>query len=464
MKRFTLTGLAALTAVSAYALPVSLDEAGLTPLTDIIIATEDPIGNGGDVESIGIGIMTNGNIIVGWEDDANLIAAGYLVYTPDGTLLTPEVRSYANDDGSPTANNGGWGPKIHANMYGDGAVFSSTYYDWIGVDDGANNIPSLNGLGDEDGPAVQIVNNDGTFSGVIIPGLGVDFMERDGGIRIGDAEMLSDGNIVVIGENRQSQDAAELFGLTITDRHVVAAVVAPDRTIVAGPVLVQEADVRGSIWHGVATFDGGFLVRYELQGVGIGLRGFDNDLTPLFDEVLMPDVAPDLNAGGRGDGAGFKGNGMGDFVMAAQSGRVPYVGVFNADGTVKVAPQMADEPLDEAFGIGADRVDAAIDEAGNYVVVYRDQNYIATEGLGTVVARFFNADGTPAMDPVILTNVTEETVLAEDRRPRVAIRGGIVAVAWEDANVNERFDDRDVALRVFESPFEASEVPTWELY
>ena len=116
---------------------VQFSESGVEALTDVIIVTDEEIGNSFEsTESIGIAIMENGNVIVGWEDDNNEvqeIAGAFVVYNPQGERLTP-LRAYADDDGNPTPVAGGWGPKIQSNWFGAGATFGTTFYEFGYVD------------------------------------------------------------------------------------------------------------------------------------------------------------------------------------------------------------------------------------------------------------------------------------------------------------------------------------------
>ncbi len=463
MKKIFIFALALMAPVSVFAEPVSVTDAGVTALTDNIVLNDDnPIINGGGLESIGVAILSNGNVIIGWEDDDADIAAGWVMIDSAGNRVTTDILAYANDDGTPTAANGGWGPKIHANLYGDGATFASSFWDWIGADDPLNKIPSLEQIGSDDEPAIQIINNDGTFNGAIIPGFSIDFLQRDGAIRVGDAELLSNGNIVVIGEDRQADDGPNL-GLPNADRVVIGGIVAPDRTVIAGPIAVQQADARGEMWHGVATDQNGFGVRYSADGVKI--RFFDNDLNPLTDEIALEG---DLNSGGRGDDTGWHGNGNGDYLLATQTGKRCIATVFDNTGQMKFDPIDADEP-DPDFGIGAGRVDGAIDENGNFVLVYKDTSlFDYFEDISIIAARFFNADGTPFTPPFVVSSAASDldAALANfayiDSEPRVAMRNGLVAVAWQDGNMNE-LGIQETVVRIFESPFVTS-VQDWALY
>lgn len=60
-----------------------------------------------------------------------------------------------------------------------------------------------------DWPAVQLLGNAGDPIG-IVNGVSVEYGARDGNIRIGDWDYLSNSNIVVVGESRQSADLVDI--------------------------------------------------------------------------------------------------------------------------------------------------------------------------------------------------------------------------------------------------------------
>ncbi|MGI6457439.1 MAG: hypothetical protein ACOX5R_17720 [bacterium] len=438
---------------------VQFSESGVEALTDVIIVTDEEIGNSFEsTESIGIAIMENGNVIVGWEDDNNEvqeIAGAFVVYNPQGERLTP-LRAYADDDGNPTPVAGGWGPKIQSNWFGAGATFGTTFYEFGYVD----SLAHLQDTGDA--PVIQLVDNDGSFIGSAISAFPDDFLTGDpGDIRISDVAYLSDGNIIVTGQSSAANPAhhANYFNVeNAADQLPVGAVVNPQGETVHELRLLHDSGTRGSMWHGLATFDGGFVVRYELDGEGPYIRFFNNDFTPITDPILLADIDPAIAEGGRGDATGLEGNG-GDRVILISGGGDPHFVVFDTEGNVVVDPT----PVED-FPIGSSRNDAALDENGNIVVAYSDNVSTGDSALSRVVLRFFNADGTPATSPFFVYDMPEEDVLGVDQQPRVAMRNGIVAVAWLDTNYIMELPDEEIALRIFESPFGGTDVSEWALY
>ncbi|MFH1739594.1 MAG: hypothetical protein ABIH23_11350, partial [bacterium] len=453
-------------ASTAYGSPVvPMSEAGVTPITGNIILNPGDI-NGGSLESIGVVILPNGNVAAGWEDDGTSIpiSAGWVMIDSAGNFIVSQPQAYANAAGAPTATNGGWGPKMHGNQWGDGFIFGSAFWDFAGIDHPDNWIEGLDFLVDDE-PAMQLINNDGTFNGSLFLPYPLEFHEREGSIRVGDDGILSNGNIVVVGEDRQGGDGPELFGLPNADRVIIVGTCTPDGTPVAGPIAVQTADSRGEMWHGIATFEGGFGVRYA--NAGINVRFFDNNLNPTTGQILLPGT---LNSGGRGDSAGFHANKKGDCVLVTGEPTC-VVAVLDKLGNVKVGPIEVYEP-DIEFGHGARRVDGAIDEAGNFMAVWRDKSLPGMEfadGTGVIAARFFNANGTPATPPFVVSDAipvpfTEEWGLSamEDNEPRVTMRDGVVAIVWQDENMNA-LGVQELVIRLLASPFGAP-VSDWSIY
>ncbi len=462
MRKMTVCVLGFLIASTVHGVPVPLPQSGVVALTDNIILNPGDM-NGGTVESLGVTILSNGSVLTGWQDNQAVIGTCWLLVDSQGNRVAGPL-AFAKPDGSPTGLNGGWGPKMHCNDWGPGVLFGSAFWDFDGTTQPENYMESLAFLGGVDStPAVQMINNDGTFNGHIVLPYPTDFILREGAMRIGDAGILSNGNIVVFGEDRQAGDGPDLFGLPNADRVIIMGIVQPDGTIVKPPVAVQTTDARGEMWHGCAVFEGGFAARYTAGPVC--LRFYSNDGTPTTNQIDLSTVDPLINQGGRGDSAGFHANPKGDCLIVNQTGGRCIAAVFNKNGTVKVPAFDVDTP-DFQYGLGADRVDGAIDENGNFLAVWRDMSYPGVDfapGTGLIACRFFNADGTPATPSFIVTSAsTENWFTSEDRRPRASMRNGVAAIGWEDSNTN-LLGVREMVLRLFRSPFQTP-VQDWELH
>src|SRR6185436_18999879 len=119
-----------------------------------------------------------------------------------GGPITSKFLSYFRQDRSPTPGASSWGPKIKANLFGDGIGMGATSFQL------GDEVPQLaviqnNAAGENAGdfPSVQLLSNSGQPNG-ILSGVDDAYAERDGDIRVGDWDFLSNGNIVIVGESR----------------------------------------------------------------------------------------------------------------------------------------------------------------------------------------------------------------------------------------------------------------------
>ncbi|HPA48441.1 MAG TPA: hypothetical protein PK395_21940 [bacterium] len=445
--------------------PVSPEQAGLVPKTGTIdinawASDADPPNNG-SVESLGVGIGSGGNIIIGWEDDSgdqtmpSYLGAVWVIYKQDGTAISAYPRAYFSSSGEPTGPQYTCAPKIKANLYGAGFGLGS----WVEMLL-AEEIPELfdvNTIGGDPGvtemfPVAQPFNEDGTPEGPALAGVSDAYAERSGGIRISDWDYLSNGNIVIGGESRQQADLVDVYGGAAAGNHSIFSIVRKDGTFVKSETLVDEAKVAGSQWHGIGSTQNGFAVRWDSGGPKV--RMFDNQGNPTTGNIVMSTLTGDggYGGGGRGDGAGFHGNGKDAYVIINTGSNDLYTnGTFlaclNADGTLKWKAVASDDvPYSSS-----DRVDAAINEAGYVFAVWSDMSQLSL-GSNIVFGRVFNPDGTPKTGTFYISErATPENYVGEARRPRAAWRDDTIAVIWEDMN-NPNFDVRIVALRVFNAP------------
>jgi hypothetical protein len=211
---------------------------------------------------------------------------------------------------------------------------------------------------------------------------------------------------------------------------------------------------RGEMWHGVGVTKNGFAIRFGASGTaspaGATVRLFDNNGNPTSGNIHIATLTgePNTGGGGRGDGAGFHGNGTDAYVHLATGGGTPWITVLNANGTLRWFRNVA-----ESYeSINSDRVDAAISSDGRVVVVFDES---VTGGVRLPQARLFSADGTPFGNRFWLSERDQPapggSATAESRRPRVAWRGGTIAAIWESLNSPATFN-RVVAGRFFDVP------------
>ncbi|MBM3847432.1 MAG: hypothetical protein FJ405_14265, partial [Verrucomicrobia bacterium] len=273
---------------------------------------------------------------------------------------------------------------------------------------------------------------------------------------------MSDGNVVIVGESRQRPDLVDRFGGAASGNHATYRVLKRDGTEVKALTLASENAVVTEMWHGAAVINGGFAIRFAKAGRAT-IRIFNNDGTPRTGDIDLGNLAgSDLYArGGRGDGAGFDGNGKDAFaaVCTAQVtvGEVqinkPFVMVINADGTLRWARSAADD-FENA---NSDRVDCAISEDGRVAVVFADSAYSAPAPSRLVAGRLFNRNGDPITGTFrVSEKETPDLATKESRHPRVAWRNNSIAVAWESGNAPDA-NVRVVAARFFDLPMSSVE-------
>lgn len=460
------------------AVPGAPENNGVQPAGDTVYVNT---ANGADInnsstESIGVAIARNGNVVVGWEDDGgdlnDLQATWTLlniqsqpVIEPTeiksidpafaGQTVTSRFLSYFRADKTPTPARTGWGPKIQANPFGDGFGMGSTSFEL------ALEVPALapienNAAGENAGdyPTVQLLDNSGAPLG-IVSGVTDAYAEAAGNIRIGDWGYLSNGNIVVAGESRQTADLVSVWGGAAAANHVTIRIVKPDGTEVKPIQLASATATKSEMWHGIGTIKTGFGVRFGGDDGRAKVRLFDNAGTPTVSTNIDLGTLvgnPVAATGGRGDGVGFHGNGNDAYAVVgvgndADGKAAVLVTVLNANGSVRWSRSAADD-IDL---LSPGRADVAIDALGRVAVAY-DTTSASVNGVRGVLARVFDAKGNPLGGTFYVSErETPESLASESRRPRIAFRNDTIAIVWETLSA-EVPDVRTVALRQFVIP------------
>ncbi|PYJ96541.1 MAG: hypothetical protein DME23_20220 [Verrucomicrobia bacterium] len=452
--------------------PGAPEDNGLIPKSDTIYINVPPVSpNNGNTESLGVAIGQNGNVLVGWEDDGDgffdtesiwtMFNSSGVSITPDtpqssldpayaGQSVTNRFLSYFRKDGSATPGISSWGPKIKANPFSDGFGMGATSYG-LGTE-----VPEFAAIqtqadGSEgDFPSVQLLTKDGQSVGIVA---GVDdaYADRDGDIRIGDWEYLSNGNIVIVGESRQDQDLIDVYGGSAPGHQAIYRIVGPTGNVVKAVSLVSATPDPVQIWHGVGVTSNGFAVRFDLAGAQV--RMFDNSGNPTSANIDLAALTGHLIAGGggRGDGTGFHGNGKDAYVAVSagtddQGNKAVWVTVLNASGTLRYSTNAtAGMTL-----VGPGRVDAAIDANGRVLAVFADADASGTGAYSYLIGgRLLDATGTPTASPFYVSEAElPSNSLLLLQNPRVAWRGDLAAIVWESKN-NPATPDRVVAMRLF---------------
>ncbi len=450
---FTMLGSLAAWAQST---PVAPEDNGLTPKTATIYVNRKTLEidqiNNGNTESLGVAIANGGNVIVGWEDDGDGVAnlgAVWTIYDSAGNPITPPTEttslapdsagtittrflSYFRSNGSAVGGGHSWGPKIKANLFGDGVGMGATSWQ---LDLEVSELAPYDGNNTGDYPTVQLLSNSGQPV-KILTGVSVDYASRSGDIRIGDWDYLSNGNVVIVGESRQSQDLVDVFGGDTAFRHVIFRILDPQGNVIKQETLVSETPNfvgNAEMWHGVGVVSNGFAIRYKAHNGPVVVRMFDNAGNPTTGDLVLADITghPEAGGGGRGDGAGFHGNGKDAYVAVCSYGPGAWVTVLNADGTVRWSKNVADD-LPNMVSVG--RTDAAIDANGNVVVVFSGK-YDSSAVYDLVMGRRFDASGNPVGGTFYVSEKESPDLFpARANNPRVAWRNGQVVVVWESLN------------------------------
>jgi hypothetical protein len=464
---------------SARAAAIGLPEdSGLTPKTATFYVNGGDSINNNKTESLGVAITSNGNIVIGWEDDGDALTdleAVWTLYNTSGAPLTADTEmaaknpdfagqtvtskflSYFRKDKSPVPGRTSWGPKIKANLFGGGFGMGATSFE-LGVE-----VPELAAIqlgsdGSEgDFPGVQLLSNNGDPISIVT---GVSDADADpaGDIRIGDWDYLSNGNVVVVGESRQKDDLVTKYGGAAAGNHAIYRIVDQTGKEVKAVTKVSETADPSEIWHGVAVTKGGFAVRFASGGRAT-VRLFDNDGNPKSGNLDIGTLAGHEIAagGGRGDGTGFHGNGVDAYAIVSsgtddQGAPAVWVTVLGNDGKVRNSHTVSDDTTLTKPG----RTDVAIDTSGRVIAVYSDTSP-SGGAFPVILGRMFDAAGKPLGATFYVSETeTGPTVNAASSDPRVTWQGGLAAVVWVSQNDPETAN-KTVAGRLF-STFEPGSV------
>jgi len=457
--------------------PGAPEDNGLTPKSATVyinrLTTDIQTINNGGTKSLGVAIANGGNVIVGWEDDGDGVTdieAVWTLYDSAGNALTPDTLctsvapdvagdvttkflSYFRADGSAVGGGHSWGPKIKANLFGDGIGMGATSWQ---LDLEVPQLAAYDGNNQGDYPSVQLLSNTGQPVKIVV-GVSDAYATRDpGSIRIGDWDYLANGNIVIVGESRQDQDLVDVYQGAEPHRHIIFRIVDQSGNAVKAETLVSESanfPSNAEMWHGVGSTANGFAIRYKSGNGPVVVRMFDNAGNAATGDLDLATLTgfPEAGGGGRGDNTGFHGNGKDAYVAACSAGADAWVTVLNANGTVRFSKAVATD-LTLA---SVDRVDAAIDPDGNVIVVFAAK-FDAGNPNRLIMGRRFGPTGTPVGGTFYVSEKElPDASTPEANGPRVAWRAGQVAVAWESASDLESLDPFTgepltvVALRLF---------------
>jgi len=470
---------------TAQTLPGKPEDSGLTPKSATIYVNSrgntPPANNNESTESLGVAIANGGNVIVGWEDDDDNIndtEAIWTMFSPTGTSITPALvqtalidtslgtvtnnfLSYFRPDGSAVWGGSSWGPKLKASMFGDGVGMGAISY---GLGEEIAAFAPWDDQNSGDFPTVQLLDDAGNPLG-IVAGVSAEYATSDpGSIRLGDWDYLSTSNLVIAGESRQNHDLVALYGGDTDAKHVIVRIVDPkgvevraEQLVSSDPNFVDGGGNNSQMWHGVGVTTNGFAIRFQGAG-GATLRLFDTAGNALGTNIDLATLTgqPLAGEGGRGDGAGFHGNGKDAYVHVAggvdpvDNAQKVWITVLTDTGTVRYSKSVADDL--ELASVG--RCDAAINPDGSVFVVFEAKYDPNNSSL--IMGRRLDSTGAPMGASFYISEkeLPDPATLAATG-PRVAARAGEVAVVWQSnndpttINPDTQAPQNVVALRIF---------------
>ncbi len=297
--------------------------------------------------------------------------------------------------------------------------------------------------------AIQIINNDGTPETNLINIYG-DYLSENGLLRGGMVRFLSNGNIVVNYEDRQTSSLkAEVYGRERPGQIVGAVILAPDGSIVKDKFAVSsDSRSNSSNRFGLTSGDGWFAVRYDDAITGPTIVAYDNDGNELgggegriYTAIDIPELGGD--GGNRGDPNGLEA--VGDVLYITHRGidRAGYLTTFKvSDAGVSVIRTVRFS--DQSWSTFEHNADLGVDSAGNVIVLWQDQAWDRFQtGRWEALARMFDANLeplTPSFCMFEIGNNTDEDEIdpilgpGRTKQCRIAMNDDIIIAIAETNN------------------------------
>ena len=335
--------------------------------------------------------------------------------------------------------------------------------------------------------AIQVIGNDGTPHSPLTSPYGT-YLKESGLLRGGTVRFLSNGNIVVLYEDRQEGTRMNyVYGRTQSGQIVGAVILAPDGSIVRDMFAVCNPS-RGdsSNRFGLATGDGWFVCRYSDAVTGPVIVAYDNDGNELgggegrvYPAIDIPELQKE--GGGRGDPNGLEALGDKLFITHKGKDRAGYLTKFQVSEngvTVLKTVQFSDHP-ESTFEHNAD---LGVDSKGNLIVIWQDQAWDRFQpNRWEVLARMFDADLEPTTPSFCMFEVGNNTDIDEidpvlgagrTKQSRIAMNDEIIIAIAETNNapygdpisyVSDEMYSYTFIARVLENPNRTSTIH-WEIY
>ncbi|MGC9327971.1 MAG: hypothetical protein ACP5I1_10085, partial [Candidatus Hinthialibacter sp.] len=334
--------------------------------------------------------------------------------------------------------------------------------------------------------AIQVIHNDGTPETPLINPYG-DYVTERGLLRGGTVRFLSNGNIIMNFEDRQTGTLKKkIYNRTYSGRVVGVVIMKPDGSIVKGPFAIcSDRPGDSSNRFGLASGKGWFAVRYDDAVTGPTIAAFDNDGHELGDGSgrLYPALdIPELggDGGNRGDPNGLEAVGNTLYVTHRGIDRAGYL------STIHVGPEGLSvirtiRFTDLAWSTFEHNADLGVDSAGNVIVMWQDQAWERFQsGRWEVLARMFDANLDPLTSSFCIFEIGNNTDMdaidpilgpGRTKQSRIAMNDDIIIAIAETNNVpygdptsasNEMFTYTYIA-RLLKNPTNTP-VQRWELY
>ncbi len=274
----------------------------------------------------------------------------------------------------------------------------------------------------------------------------------------GDMRFLSDGNLVVVVEDRN-----EVF---YAGRAAVGTLYDGETgEVIKGPFNAAGDDSSHSIWSNMAPFDGGFAVRTE------GIMTLYNNAAEVQHVVEQAEWTTVADTG-RGDGTRIASTITSDYVYILGNDDIGDMKLSRINAQTGEADKEVTANEIELWDIGTfGRGELAIDELGNICVAYVLTSEPANE---QVVARIFDENMEP-VTPTFLAFVNSERYDAEtiqgfmSKEVNVSMNNQRIMIAADgvtlDPNTNDLTPAEQTFAVVLENPLmDETPIADWELY
>ena len=409
----------------------SPEAVGIQPLTgDVNLWFQN--GGGADYWRPGCDFLSNGNAIVlggmrkapyaSGTSDAENVRDMIAIFSPTGELIEPARCAFFTNAGKPWENticsvrNDDKFYGLCADTVGGRAGDRYVVHTIANPDAWTDAFP---GYAKEQKSqyhtAIQVVSNNGIPQTPLINPYG-DYISEPGLLRGGDVRFLSNGNIVVIYEDRQTgADKAAFYNRKYAGQLVGAVIIGPDGKIVKKPFSVSSDSTKTSENRfGLASGDGWFVIRYMDGVTGPTMVAFNNDGNELGGGSGRIHISMDIpelggDGGTRGDPNGMEAAGNVVYVTHKGADKAGYITTLRVSDT-GLAVIKTVRFTDLSWSTFEHNADLGVDSAGNVIVMWQDQAWDRfQDGRWEVLARMFNANLEPLTSSFCMFEIGNNT-------------------------------------------------------